>query len=193
MDCRLALRRGASRAARALPGYQFRQGWNGAQGVACPGSCALRFVAHVCRLLLWSKVEQRAKVGIFNNPGLFHNPGQWNQVDTSSHIHELCRRQLFAQLNSGPTLFEIVTGKVDSGVGSKRARTHGSVRLLLNVHVSQPGYIMTHLYMLTSAARARLHHHESYHSMQLAASSAAKSLSGSANLQHSSMHHAFVC
>lgn len=33
------------------------------------------------------------------------------------------RRQLFTQLNNSPTLFELVTGKVDHSVGSKRGRS----------------------------------------------------------------------
>lgn len=38
------------------------------------------------------------------------------------------RRELFSQLNNDPTLFEIVTGKVDRHVGSKRARSSSTVR-----------------------------------------------------------------
>jgi hypothetical protein len=40
------------------------------------------------------------------------------------------RRQLFAQLNSSPTLFELVTGKADYIVGSKRPRIDIAVRTL---------------------------------------------------------------
>lgn len=38
------------------------------------------------------------------------------------------RRELFSQLNNDPTLFEIVTGKVDRHVGSKRARSSSTVQ-----------------------------------------------------------------
>lgn len=66
--------------------------------------------------------EQRYWVQSCTQPKLFQSSSLVNPIT-------VCRRQLFTQLNNSPTLFELVTGKVDHSVGSKRGRSISTVWL----------------------------------------------------------------